>query len=165
MQRPCRLTYVGQDRAALEELTRRFAFGKLVVESVDPAAVGVLDTVGNAIDETAPLELWPAEDGNAEDWYRVVVLDFDVSTDAGLNLLTRLRAAHAGIPVIVVANRKGLRLTQQSLSWMHGADALVFKPLATAETLDVVVADAVRRLDRWRETLASLQGRNQPATV
>jgi DNA-binding NtrC family response regulator len=160
MQRPCRLTYVGQDHAALAELTRRFAYGNLVVESIDPAASGSLDTTGDTTDELAPLELWPAED-----WYRVVVLDFDVSTDAGLNLLSRMRAAHAGIPVIVVAEREGLRLTQQSLSWMHGADALVFKPLATAETLDDVVADAVRRLERWRETLACLHDRGQPAAV
>jgi hypothetical protein len=42
---------------------------------------------------------------------------------------------------------------------------LVFKPLATAESLDDVVADAVRRLDRWRETLAGLHDRGQPAAV
>jgi DNA-binding response OmpR family regulator len=153
MQHKCRLTYVGQDRAAIEELASRFDYGDFVVETIDPIERGI-DGGGEEVD--GPLNLWPASD-----WYRVVLLDIDVLASSGMKLFARLRAENAGIPVILVAKRDSTRLTQQSLSGMHGADALVFKPLSTAPTLEDVVSDAFRRLDRWQETLSILEERQK----
>jgi DNA-binding response OmpR family regulator len=154
MQRKCRLTYVGQDRAATEELASRFDYGDFVVEAIDPIERGIFGGSEEAAD--APLNLWPASD-----WYRVVLLDIDVYRSAVMKLFARMRAENAGIPIVIVAKRDSTRLTQQSLSWMHGADALVFKPLSTAPTLEDVVSDAFRRLDRWQETLSILEERQK----
>lgn len=154
MQRSCRLTYIGRDRGVPAELAERFAFGRrFAVESLDPEECGDLsrEADGSMPAET-PLELWPSHD-----WYRVVFLDLDVAAQAGLRLLKRLRAAHAGIPLIVIASRSGLQLAQQDLAWLRGTDALLFKPLSAAAMLEEVVGDAVRRLDCWQETLAQLE--------
>jgi DNA-binding NtrC family response regulator len=93
-------------------------------------------------------DCWPAHE-----WNRVVICETDVADDAGLDLLIAIKERHAGIPVVVLSQTRDLRLTQRSLAWLHGAEALLFWPV-NVEELEDVLRPAMLRLARWRTLLA-----------
>ncbi len=81
------------------------------------------------------------------DWYRLLILDTDLTTAAGLELLQSVKAHDMGTPVIVVTDNK--TLTNIGVARLNGADALFFKPFTDFEPVLEVIESAFFRLDHW----------------
>ena len=88
------------------------------------------------------------------DWYRLLILDTDLTTAAGLRLLQSVKGHDMGTPVIVVTDNK--TLTNVGVARLNGVDALFFKPFSDFEPVLEVIETAFFRLDRWRHVLQEL---------
>ncbi len=90
-----------------------------------------------------------------EDWIchgrRLLILDADLTTAAGLKSLQSVKARDMGTPVIVITNNK--TLTNVGVARLNGSEALFFKPLADFEPLMQVIERAFSRLHRWNYVL------------
>lgn len=91
----------------------------------------------------------------AEDWIcdgrRLLILDGDLTTAAGLEFLQSVKARDMGTPVIVITDNK--TLTNVGVARLNGAEALFFKPLTDFEPLKEVIERAFSRLRRWNHVL------------
>jgi len=80
-------------------------------------------------------------------WQRLLIIDADLTTAAGLELLQSVKARDMGTPVIVVTDNK--TLTNVGVARLNGADALFFKPFSDFESVLEVIETAFFRLDYW----------------
>ena len=90
-----------------------------------------------------------------EDWIcdgcRLLILDADLTTAAGLEFLQSVKARDMGTPVIVITDNK--TLTNVGVARLNGAETLFFKPLIGFEPLKEVIERAFSRLHRWNHVL------------
>lgn len=100
----------------------------------------------------------------AQDQYRVVLLDIDMSGVDGLDLLRQIKSFDGGIQVLVLTEVVSHRTLLQIQR--YGATACFFKPLVNVAPLADALDEAFRGLDRWSATFADLKNRrmaNAPA--
>ena len=97
-------------------------------------------------------------DGASADWYRVLILDYDISQRDGFQLLTRVKAFHSGIPVMVVVDRDSLAMTQIAISRQNDAEAALIKPVLDWDELVETLHAAFKRLDGWRSVFQRAVG-------
>ena len=79
-----------------------------------------------------------------------MILDCDISERDGFQLLTRVKAFHSGIPVMVVVDRDSLAMTQIAISRQNDAEAALIKPVLDWDELVETLHAAFKRLDGWR---------------
>jgi DNA-binding NtrC family response regulator len=120
------------------------------------ALEGQLEPRGYAIERFADATAL-AEDP-AADWHRILILDADLTTRAGLGFFESVRARDPGIPVILITEKK--TLAHVGLARLEGAEAIFFKPLTDFGPLLETIERAFARLDRWDQVLHAyaLQG-------
>lgn len=131
-----RIVYLGSDVDIFSELVEQLGSRGYQLEQVENLEGPVEEYLG--------------------DWHQLLVLDIDLTTSKGLELLRAIKSYNGGVPLVVIAEPNKLLLTQISLSRQNGADALFFKPLTHSSQLIAVVEDAFRRLGRWRATLEDI---------
>ena len=93
----------------------------------------------------------------SENWNRLFVLDVG---ERGSKLLVEIKQANAGVPVVVLAERNQLPLTQISTAFTAGAEILLEKPLFHPSQLVPWIQECFRRLDHWREVIKLCTLRN-----
>ena len=115
----------------------------LVVEDeagIPHAVCGSLERAGHAVDHLANGKA--AISALQEHAFALVVLDLGLPGEDGTEVLRRLRAAHDGIPVLVITAREELDLRIRTLDL--GADDYLVKPFSLAE-FDARVRALLRR--------------------
>jgi DNA-binding NtrC family response regulator len=95
---------------------------------------------------------------------RVVLLDVEMPSLSGLELLSKIKAFDGGIQVIMLT---GLVTTSTLLESMRrGAEACFFKPLDDAEPLLEALERAFAKVDCWWSAVADLERRKaKPAAA
>jgi DNA-binding NtrC family response regulator len=85
---------------------------------------------------------------------RIVVLDIDMPGVNGLDLLKEIKRVDGGVQVIMATGLVSMDTVLESMRL--GAEACVFKPIASIEPLKNAIGCAVDKLERWKETVREL---------
>ncbi len=93
---------------------------------------------------------------------RVVVLDIEMPTMTGMELLRRIKQYDGGIQVIMLTGLVTQNTVLESMRW--GAEACVFKPINDLEPLVTGVEAAFQKVDRWWDSLRDLKKRALPVS-
>lgn len=91
--------------------------------------------------------------------YRVVLLDIDMPEHDGIELLKQIKSYDGGIQVVMLTGLVTMSTALRSLR--YGAEACIFKPLTDERPLVEALEDAVRKLQRWWNTLHELSHRRK----
>lgn len=89
--------------------------------------------------------------------WRVVLLDIDMPTVNGLDLLREIKAHDSGIQVVMLTGIVSMNTLLQS--FRLGAEMCLFKPLSDDRLLLDVLEDIFRKVDRWWDALEELSQR------
>lgn len=92
-------------------------------------------------------------------WFRVLILDADVTAPPGFDFLRRLKRHDAGVPVVVLGNGRERSLTSIGVARQNGCDGWLCRSTLDGAELAELVGDAFRRLGRWRATLEGISER------
>ena len=95
------------------------------------------------------------------DWYQLLVLDIDLTTSNGLELLRTIKSNNGGVPLVVIAEPNKLELTHIAVSRQNGAEALFFKPLTDFKPLLSEIETAFHKIERWWKMLEELRKRRK----
>ena len=83
-------------------------------------------------------------------WDRMVMIDAGAES---FEMLLALREISAGTPAILLVGPEEYRLTQASVAYHGGAEAVFCKPICRPNQLIACLADCDRRLDHWKTHL------------
>jgi DNA-binding NtrC family response regulator len=89
--------------------------------------------------------------------WRVVLLDIDMPSISGIDLLREIKAYDGGIQVIMLTGIVSMNALLQSFRF--GAEACLFKPLSDYAPLLDALEDTFRKIDRWWDALEELSQR------
>lgn len=92
---------------------------------------------------------------------RVVILDLQMPSVDGIELLEDIKAYDGGVQVILLSGTVDLLTALQAMR--RGAEACVFKPINEFEPLQTAIEAACQKLDRWRESILDLERRRSEA--
>lgn len=79
--------------------------------------------------------------------HRLVLLDIDMPSVNGLDLLRQIKRECGGTQVIMLTGTVSMQTLLQSYRW--GAEFFVFKPLATMGPLVSAVQNVFQKIDHW----------------
>jgi len=85
---------------------------------------------------------------------RLVLLDIDMPSVNGLDLLREIKTEDGGIQVIMLTGLVSMQTVLQALRW--GAEACLFKPLIDMQPLEEAVEHTFKKIDRWWGAIESL---------
>ena len=88
---------------------------------------------------------------------RVVLLDVQMPTHNGLDLLSQIKQYDGGIQVIMLTGLVSMNTVLESLR--RGAEACLFKPVRQFDDILHALSTTFEKLDRWWETLEELNER------
>jgi CheY-like chemotaxis protein len=88
---------------------------------------------------------------------RVVLLDIDMPTVNGLQLLKQIKDFDGGIQVVMLTGLVSMTSVLQALRC--GAEGCFFKPVTDFQPLLEAIADCFRKSERWWATLDELSHR------
>jgi DNA-binding response OmpR family regulator len=137
------IVYVGEDAELLSQLAGRLAGAGYRLEQASPREVRVEELLAG--------------------WLRLLILDMDVARPPGLELLRRLKADDAGVPVIVLGDGGERPLTAISVARQNGAERFFFRAEIDLDELAAAIDDAFRRLAHWETDLERLAERPRAA--
>jgi len=93
-------------------------------------------------------------------WFRVLILDVDITTWPGLDFLRRIKQRDACVPVVVLGDDRGHSLTSIGVARQNGCERWICRSRLDPAEFGKVIGDAFRRLEHWK---ADLQGISERA--
>ena len=87
----------------------------------------------------------------------VAVLDIDMPSLNGLDLLKQIKQQDGGVQVVMLTGVVTMSTVLRSLRW--GAEACVFKPFTDGSELFEALETCFEKIDRWWKTLEELKSR------
>ena len=93
---------------------------------------------------------------------RVVILDIDMPSTTGMELLQQIKQQDGGVQVVMLTGIVTMSTVLQSMRC--GAEACVFKPIHDADRLLTAVKACFEKIDRWWQALQELKERKLAET-
>lgn len=90
---------------------------------------------------------------------RVVLLDIQMPTVNGLEMLREIKRFDGGTQVLMLTGLLSTASVMQA--FRQGADGCFFKPLTDMRPLLEAIEDSYRKIDRWWQTLRELSERKR----
>ncbi len=94
---------------------------------------------------------------------RIALLDIDLGTHSGLDLLREIKRFDGGIQVIMLTGIVSMETILTSMR--DGAEACLFKPMQNKQELLDVLNEAQRKISRWHQSLRELMDRKREANL
>lgn len=88
---------------------------------------------------------------------RVVLLDVQMPTQNGLDLLSQIKQYDGGIQVVMLTGLVSMNTVLESMR--RGAEACLFKPVRDFNDILHALSTTFEKLDRWWQTLEELSRR------
>lgn len=88
---------------------------------------------------------------------RVVLLDVQMPTQNGLDLLSQIKHYDGGIQVVMLTGLVSMNTVLESMR--RGAEACLFKPVRDFDDILHALSTTFEKLDRWWQTLEELSRR------